>query len=645
MAIDAKLIVRLIADNAQLTRKLNQSKKQLGAFQSVTAKISKVIQTNFAAMLGGAAIAQGARFAIGTLVDFEFQMDKVAAVSGATAKEVQMLTKNAKELGARSKFTATEIGQLQEQLARLGFGTRQIVKMTDAARQLATVADAELGQSASSLGKVLNAFQIDASKSAEVANIMAESFSKSGLDIEKFTVAMGNVGAVAASVGMPLAETTAILGKLIDNGIEASKAGTDLRKILLELSSSGMTMNDAFKQILGSTNQLTTAQTLFGDRAAASAIILAKQSDAVNKLTGELSDANKEMGKMSAIMEDNLKTDFAIFQSAIQGLILKQGGGLNDFLRTATQGFTNLVTAMSLDEWTPQAWKALQKEIYLTSQAYADLIAKQRNTLSLMGNVGGNNIPDAPGVYQFGGGIRGPRSNTIGASSLATDGAIGEYFDPSEIESGGQRAIAAFETMIPGLSEQAALLDEAIADLEKGLEYMGSLGPTATEQAAMIYDPIQKLGSDLSFGAQSIATGFASLADSFFQGGQDIGQAITETFATIMRQIGFKFIEAGALFFANSLLAQAATGGIPNPLSIQNAKQAAGAIGIGVALGASGGALGRLSKAAGGGSGGAGGANFGGSSQNINLTGQFRVRGADLVTVLERERSLVGRTG
>jgi hypothetical protein len=644
MAIDAKLIVRLTADNAQLSRKLNQSKKQLRTFQSSTAKISKVIQTNFAAMLGGAAIAQGARFAIGTLVDFEFQMDKVAAVSGATAKEVQMLTKNAKELGARSKFTATEIGQLQEQLARLGFGTRQIVKMTDAARQLSTVADADLGQSASSLGKVLNAFQIDASKSTEVANIMAESFSKSALDIEKFDVAMGNVAAVAASVGMPLAETTAILGKLVDNGIEASKAGTDLRRILLNLSSSGMTMDDAFKQILGSTNQVTTAQTLFGDRAAASALILAKQSDAVNKLTGELSDATKEMTRMSAIMEDNLKTDFAIFQSAIQGLILNEGGGLNDFLRTATQGFTNLVTAMSLDEWTPQAWNALQEEIYLASQGYADLIEKQRTSLSLMGNVGGGGIPSAPSVKQFGGGPRGPRSNTSGASSLASDGAIGEFFDASAITDNSADIIAAYGVLSGGFDISADELDAATAKMEKSLEFIGSMGPNLSEQAAMIYEPIQKFGSDLSFGAQIIATGFTSLADSFFQGGQDIGQAITETFAKIMRQIGLKFIEAGALFFANSLLAQAATGGIPNPLSIQNAKQGAAAIGIGVALGASGGALGRLSKGAGGGSG-AGGASFGGSSQNINLTGQFRVRGADLVTVLKREESVVGRTG
>ena len=108
MALEAKLVARLVADNKDLTRKLNQSKAQMKRFQSSTSKISKSIQSSFAQMFAGAALIQGARVAVSTLANFEFQMDKVAAVSGATADEIAALTKNAQDLGARSKFTATD---------------------------------------------------------------------------------------------------------------------------------------------------------------------------------------------------------------------------------------------------------------------------------------------------------------------------------------------------------------------------------------------------------------------------------------------------------------------------------------------------------------------------------------------------------
>lgn len=631
MALEAKLVARLVADNKDLTRKLNQSKAQMKRFQSSTSKISKSIQSSFAQMFAGAALIQGARVAVSTLANFEFQMDKVAAVSGATADEIAALTKNAQDLGARSKFTATEIGKLQEEFSRLGFASKDIINLTDATRQLATVADAELGESAKVVGNVINAFGLETLEAGRIANTMAESFSKSALDLEKFGTAMGNVGANAKAFGLTVEQTTAYLGALVDAGIDASKAGTDLRTILIESNKSGLTLNEAFAKVRNSTDKLGTATELFGKRAGAAGIILADNTEKVNKLTTAFSDNNSEMSKMTQIMEDNLLTDFAKFKSALEGLVLGEGSRFNSFLRGAVQNLTELVNLLSGADI--DARKGLlaagfsRKEIALMD----DVIAKYKEVLHLQQKASGLLSKGVPktgigvGVFDFGAGSGG---NATQDTSTASRSQI-------------SLAPVADAMGLPFLGMTDDQYDTILASQENKIKGFKDLHDKWKHETNMFDEMLQD-------GASAIATGFASLATSFFEGGDNIGKAITQSFGRMMSQIGFKYIEAGALFFANSLLAQAGTGGFPNPISIHNQQMALKSIGIGTALGATGGILSRISGGMGGGN-----ATFGGDSsgrigrggQSVTLDGQFRIQGSDLVYVLDRERTITGRTG
>lgn len=627
MALEAKLVARLVADNRDLTKKLNQSKSQMRSFQSSTAKISKAIQANFTAMLGGAALASAGRFAIQTLANFEFQMDKVAAVSGATSAEMKDLTRNAKELGARSKFTATEIGKLQEEYSRLGFAADDIINLTDATRQLATVADSELGESAKVVGNVINAFGLETAEAGRIANTMAESFSKSALDLEKFSVAMSNVGANAKAFGLTVEETTAYLGALVDAGIDASKAGTDLRTILIESNKSGLTLNEAFDKIRNSTDKLGTSTELFGKRAGAAGIILAENRTKVDLLTASLSDSNREMEKMTGIMEDNLLTDFAKFRSALEGLVLDEGSKFNGFLRGAIQNLTELVGLLSGDDLA--ARKGLldagytRKEIALMDnviEKYKEYLTTQNSLVGLLSS----SAPQAGigvGVKQFG-----TDKPTETQASAPTQMSLAPLADAMGL---------------PFLGMTDDQYDAILASQEDKIKGFQDLHNKWKHETDM-FDQV------LKDGASAIAAGFAEMAITFFNGGDNVGKAIVQSFGRMMSQIGFKYIEAGALFFANSLLAQAGTGGFPNPLSIHNQQMAVKSIGIGAALGATGGILNRISGGIGGG---AGGGNFGGAGgnvggrQTINLDGQFRVRGSDLVYVLNREQNITGRTG
>ena len=288
---------------------------------------------------GGAAVLQGISTAVRSLADFEFAMDKVEAISGATGESLEALKKNALDLGRTTKFTATEIATLQLELSKLGFSSEKIIASTDAIRKLATVADEDLGESAKTLAGTLNSFNLEASESERVANTMAESFSKSALTLEKFTVATANSGAIANALGVTLESNTARIGALVDANIDASKAGTDLRKIYVDLNKEGITYDQALDMVAKSSDKVATATELVGLRASGALVILANQREKVDNLTKSLKDNNKELDSMVDTMEDNLLTDWKKFTSSIDGLVQK-GSGAVKILRSITQAFT-----------------------------------------------------------------------------------------------------------------------------------------------------------------------------------------------------------------------------------------------------------------------------------------------------------------
>lgn len=340
---DAKLVVQLRAETKQLTKDLNTAKGRLQRFNSSVNKIGQQIRSTMLAAFGGAAILQGLRTAITSLTGFELVMDKVRAISGASSKEMEALTKNALFLGKTTKFTAGEIGNLQLQLSKIGFVSSEILNTTDAVRKLALVADEDLGEAAKSMAGTLNGFNLNARESGRVANVMAESFSKTALTLEKFTVGTANSSAIANALGVTIEENTARLGKLVSANIDASKAGTDLRKIYIELNRAGVSYTEALDMVEGATNKVGTATDLVGIRSSGALVILAAQREEVDKLTTSLGDNVTELDSMATVIEDNLINDWKKFTSALDGAIQK-AGIFNGILRSTVQtliGFVN----------------------------------------------------------------------------------------------------------------------------------------------------------------------------------------------------------------------------------------------------------------------------------------------------------------
>ena len=151
-----------------------------------------------------------------TIKDFEQQMARVEAITGATDEEIKALSDSAKTLGSTTRKTATEVGKLQEELAKLGFTTDEILDATGAIINLSEATGSDLAQSSSVAAGVLNAFGLEAKDTKQLVDVMAKSFSSSALDLNKFEIGMANIGPVTAEAGLSVEETTAMLGILVD---------------------------------------------------------------------------------------------------------------------------------------------------------------------------------------------------------------------------------------------------------------------------------------------------------------------------------------------------------------------------------------------------------------------------------------------
>lgn len=327
---------RLVRSKKQLTEQLKRLEKETGDNRREVGNYSKAlgglrgnlmkIGSAFGAAFAGFALV---RDAFNTVKDFGQAQADLASVLGTTTDGMAALTNQAKELGATTRFTASEVSELQKEFAKLGFTQQEIQNVTDSTLSLAAATGTDLARAAEVTGSTLRAFGLDSSETQRVVDVMAKSFSSSSLDMEKFSTAMASVAPIAKTVGLNVERTTALLGTLTDRGIDASTAGTGLRNIFLQLSKKGLTFEEAMQKINTATDKNKEAVTLFGARSATLGVILSETGTDVDSLTTKLEGASDGIGAAAEMANTQLNTlggSLDLLRSAWEGYILK----LND---------------------------------------------------------------------------------------------------------------------------------------------------------------------------------------------------------------------------------------------------------------------------------------------------------------------------
>ena len=295
-----------------------------------------------AAVFAFVSIVKGA---FNTMLDFSKSSSNLQAIMGLTKDEMASLTDQAKELGSTTAFTASEVIELQTELAKLGFTQQEIINSTEAVLSLAAATGTELAPAAELAGATLRIFNLDATEMGRVADVLAKSTTISSLSMEKLATILPTVGKTAQIAGVSLEKTAALAGTLTDRGLDASSAATSLRNIFLELSNKGLTWNEAMAKINASTDKNKTSMDLFSIRAASAGVILSETAEDIDDLAESLENATGAAEEMARVMLDNLSGDLTKAKSAWEGFILSIDSGAGVFSRIGritTQFFTKL---------------------------------------------------------------------------------------------------------------------------------------------------------------------------------------------------------------------------------------------------------------------------------------------------------------
>jgi phage-related minor tail protein len=348
MASLSSLNIKVLLDGKQFSSQIKNMERSLTKFGKKMSRTGEQMTKKMTLPIIGLGAASLKVFA-----DFEQGMANVKAVSGATESEFKALEATAKELGRTTKYTATEVAELELNYSKLGFSADEINKVAKSTLKLAQATGEDLADSAGVAGSTLRGFGLDASQMQMVVDVMAKSFSSSALDLEKFKTAMATVAPVAKNSGQSIQGTTAMLSILADRGMDASTAGTSMRNIFLTLAEKGMTLQEAMDKVRNSTNQNATAMELFGKRGATAAIMLANNQEETAKLTEKYMNSAGAAEKMAAIMDDTMMGSLLRLKSALEGAAIEIGQSLKPMIDSLAERIASLAGWFTeLDEGT-----------------------------------------------------------------------------------------------------------------------------------------------------------------------------------------------------------------------------------------------------------------------------------------------------
>jgi TP901 family phage tail tape measure protein len=306
-------------------------------------------------------LVQQTQRAIKTFSDFQQEIKTLQAISGATGEEMAALERNARSLGAATQFTALEVAQLQTNFARIGLTAPEIIEATEATINLAIATTESVTRASEVVGAAINGFSLAADQSGRVTDVLAESFNRTALSLDKYAEAQKFAATVATAAGVNIEGTAAAMGILADAGLEGSNIGTVLRRVFSDLSTEGSKLSNEIGFVVKDTDDFTRAMELLSEagidnskafdlvgRVAQSGLLaLAARGKDVAQLTRDFEAAGGAAARTAAIVGDTLAQDFLKAKSAIEGLRINVVSLAGDALRGAVQGFTSLVDLLN----------------------------------------------------------------------------------------------------------------------------------------------------------------------------------------------------------------------------------------------------------------------------------------------------------
>lgn len=350
----------------------------IGVIDAATAPISALASAAKNPVVQGASLI-GASFGVAESVnsfqDFESMMSQVKAISGATGQEFDDLTAKAQEMGATTKFTATESAEAFNYMAMAGWKPQQMIDGISGIMSLAAASGEDLGTTSDIVTDALTAFGLQAGDAGHFADVLAQASANANTNVSMLGESFKYVAPVAGAMNYSVEDTSLALGLMANASIKGSMAGTALKTSLANMAAPtdsmaaamdkyGISLTDSegnMKSLRGvidnlrgslgglsETEQTAAASTIFGKEAMAGmlAIINASEED-YNKLSTAIGNSKDAAEGMADTMLDNLKGSFTLMQSAIEGTENAFGKRLSPYLRDIAGGIADAMPGIT----------------------------------------------------------------------------------------------------------------------------------------------------------------------------------------------------------------------------------------------------------------------------------------------------------
>ena len=327
-------------------------------------------------VIGGVGVA-----AVKTAADFDSAMSQVAAVSGATGKDFDALRSKAREMGSKTKFSATEAAEAMNYMAMAGWKTEDMLGGIEGVMNLAAASGEDLATTSDIVTDALTAFGLSAKDSGHFADILAAASSNANTNVSMMGETFKYCAPIAGALGFSAEDTAEAIGLMANAGIKSSQAGTALRTIMNNLAGdvkiSGKAIGDvtiATTNADGSMRDLSdiladcrsafgnltesekaqAAESLVGKNAMSGFLALMNAGEGdIEKLSSAIDNCDGSAEKMAMTMQDNLAGQLTILKSQLQELAISFVDILMPAIRSIVsklQGFVDKLNGM--DEGT-----------------------------------------------------------------------------------------------------------------------------------------------------------------------------------------------------------------------------------------------------------------------------------------------------
>lgn len=312
-----------------------------------------------------------------TAADFEAAMSKVAAVSGATGSDLEALSKKAREMGSKTKFSASEAAEAMNYMAMAGWKTEDMLSGIEGVMNLAAASGEDLATTSDIVTDALTAFGLSAQDSGHFADVLAAASSNANTNVSMMGETFKYCAPIAGALGFSVEDTAEAIGLMANAGIKSTQAGTSLRTIMTNLSGDVKICGENIGEVtvattnadgsmrdlsdiladcrtafsgLSESEKATAAESLVGKNAMSGFLALMNAGEGdIAKLSGAIDNCNGAAQSMADTMNNNLEGQLTILKSQLQELAISFGEILLPAVKKIVgwvQGFIDVLNSL-----------------------------------------------------------------------------------------------------------------------------------------------------------------------------------------------------------------------------------------------------------------------------------------------------------